>query len=599
MKKLVSFTFTVLLTCFLLLLFLGSSKPKYRTEESSTQNKIISDTISPKNNLKSNTPDYPVNQLSYGSSTNETSTEYQIEMDTTFVDTVSEESLLITLDSLSRAETLSQRLDEWISKPLVSKASWGIRVVRLRDGKVLYDRNGNLSLKPASNTKLFTVAAAYELLGADFRYQTFFVAKGPIDANGTLHGNLEVIGSGDPTQSSIYHGEEAKQLFYRIADSLVARGLRKINGQIVIQKQNWAESGPPPGWMWEDVAEGYGSAPELLMFNDNCYEISISPGKRLGDFAEVSMINEEDVYLNDFIVEAVTVPSYLDEGLSVVPSLQTGERRIIGTVAYAAKQKRRKVVRRDPYSSWKLNLENALKARGIIISDPTTTVRRKSTRSVVKPKQSISSNDTLFILYSLPLKDISQVIMKLSHNPSSEALLRTLGYVKTSKWSTAAGSSVEMKLFHSWGLDTERFDLKDGSGLSHATYVTATVVTDLLQKVTTKQWFSDYLANLPYVGEPNSTLSRRRLILPDSVSIRAKTGTISGVITLSGYILSPKDTLVFSLLCNNYPPGTRRQKGSNLIKSTQNGILTELAWLLAPQGPRRNVTTPELFPINK
>ncbi|MCX7834741.1 MAG: D-alanyl-D-alanine carboxypeptidase/D-alanyl-D-alanine-endopeptidase [bacterium] len=584
----------------ILFLLIGSGKPRYKTPVEVTQEQQKRDTLQVVN--QQNIPDQQKTQSlqPLPEITEQNLTESQIEIDTIAEDSIDVDTIPIPLDLLSRAESLSQRLDEWISKPLVSKATWGIRVVRLKDGKVLYDRNGKLTLKPASNVKLFTVAAAYELLGENYRYQTLFIASTPLDENGILNGNLMVVGTGDPTQSTIYHGEEAKQLFYKIADSLVAKGLRRINGQIVIQKQTWAESGPPPGWMWEDVVESYGSAPELLMYDDNCYEIAISPSTRLGDYATISMIDEDESYLSDFVVEAVTVPSQVDQGLSVLPSLQTGERRIVGTVAYAARQKRKRVVRRDPYTYWKTSLENALKARGVIIttgsSNPPKRTRTRSTNPNPKPSSSVQGYDTLFVLYSLPLKKISDSIMKLSHNPSSEAVLRTIGYVKNSKWSTAAGNEVEMKLFQSWGLDLDYFDLKDGSGISHANYVSASVVTDLLQKVTTKQWFPEYYANLPYIGEPKSTLSGRRLILPDSVEIRAKTGTIRNVLTLSGYITSPNDTLIFSILCNNYPKRSKRQSGKNLVKLSQNGILTELAWFLAPQGPRRNLSTPEPFP---
>lgn len=592
----------VIFSAIILFLLLGSGKAKYRTDESTPSKPVVQDSIRTQPlSTQSLTTEVIENDRPLTAPLPSLDSEIEIEMDTltALSDTTDEESIPIPLELLSRAETLNQRLDEWISKPGVSKANWGLRFVRLNDGKVLYERNGSATLKPASNTKLFTVAAAYELLGADFRYRTSFIAKGEMDKEGTLFGDLEVHGSGDPTQSSIYHGEESNRLFFRIADSLVAKGLRKVQGSIVVKREKWAESGPPPGWMWEDVVEGYGSSPELVMYQDNCYEITILPGERIGDSAIISVLNDDDSSIDDFLVEAITVPAHSDEKLMVVPSLQTGERRVVGSVALAAKQRKRRVVRRDPYTSWKINLENALRAKGVMLSNPTQPKKGKKQVPIKKTNVSELRNDTLFTLYSLPLKDISRVVMKLSHNPSSEALLRTIGYVKGSQWTTEKGRSIETKLFKDWGLDDDVLYLHDGSGLSHATYVSANVVTDLLQVVSRKPWFSHYYENLPYAGEPNSTLSRRRLLLPDSVEIRAKTGTISGVITLSGYVTTPRDTIAFSILCNNYPPGTRKQRGSNLVKATQNGLLTEVAWTLAPQGPRRKDPIPESFPIPK
>ena len=493
------------------------------------------------------------------------------------------------LDSLSRQKTLQLRIDEWLNKKYINRAQWGIRVERMSDRTIVYDRFGEKPLIPASNMKLFSAAAAYEILGPDFRFRTAFVGTAPIDANGVLNGNLQIIGSGDPTLSRIFHDEDIGRLLGSWADTLVGKGLRRITGQIEVPPVFWAQAGPPPGWDWNDLAEDYCAFPDLVAINDNCFELVLDPGDSVGDTIRYSY--EPDFLIgvdNGIQVEALTGEKQSKVKLSIIPAIWNDRWQVIGSIPLAAQSRRRRVTIRNPREVWRRTLENVLKARGVQFGNTKGKTRRMAGLDVeAADRPSELSPDTLWIVESLPLKRIASEVLKRSHNLSAEHLFRTVGYYETGEWSNESGKIAVTNLMRKWGLDSETFTINDGSGLGRASNVPPAVFTQLLREIAGKRWFNEFYEIMAQAGEPQTTMQKRHLLLPKGVTIKAKTGTLSKVTTLTGYITSPTDTLTFSMLCNYFYGNVRR------VKETQNGILTELAWSLAPRGPRNPALTGE------
>ncbi|MDK9699814.1 MAG: D-alanyl-D-alanine carboxypeptidase/D-alanyl-D-alanine-endopeptidase, partial [bacterium] len=504
------------------------------------------------------------------------------------------------LDSLSREKTLQARVDEWLRKPYINKALWGIRVEQLGSRKIVYDRSGDKPLIPASNMKLFTACAAFEKLGGEFRFRTAFVASKPLDNKGVLNGNLQIIGSGDPTLSRIFHDEALSQLLGGWADSLIARGLKKITGRVEVPEIFWAEGGPAPGWEWNDLAESYAAFPDIVAMNDNCFDLLVDAADQIGDTARYLIDPEVLQGADDFSFEAITTPPKTKASLEIIPSFWTGQWRVIGSIPIAARQSRRRVTIRNPREVWRRTMESVLKAKGVQIG----VVQKKGRKSagldfgMDAEAAEVSSTlfpDTLWVAESLPVKRIVKEVLKRSHNLSAEHLFRTVGYYDSEVWSNESGRSAVTNLMRQWGLDTKTFTISDGSGLGRASNIPPEVFTQLLDIATTKPWFNEFYEELPEAGEPQTTMQKRKLKLPDNVSIKAKTGTLNKVSTLSGYITSPSDTLTFSILCNHWYGNVRR------VKEVQNGILTELAWSLSEQGPRIKLdpSVPDRFPIKK
>ncbi len=492
-----------------------------------------------------------------------------------------EEAPAVPLDSLSRAKTLQERLDEWMNKPHVNQGQWGVRVEHLANRAIVYDHNGSKPLIPASNAKLFTAAAAYEKLGPNYRYRTAFVGTCPLDKNGVLNGDLQLVGSGDPTLSRIFHDDDLSSLLRSWADSLIGRGLKRITGKIVVPEVFWAESGPVKGWEWNDLAEEYAAFPDIMAINDNCVDLVVDPGKQVGEPIKCSFEPPELEGVEGVEVDAVTAEQNTEYKLSIIPAIWTGQWKVMGSIPLAAKTRRTRMTIRNPREVWRRTFESILKSRGVVVGAEPKKKRIAGFDAEAATLKPQSKPDTLLIVESLPMKRIVHEVLKRSHNLSAEHLFRTVGYFESDEWSTDAGREAVTELMKKWGLDTKTFELQDGSGLGRGACVPPAVFCQLLEVVAQKPWFPDFYEEMAAAGEQETTMQKRHLLLPDNITIKAKTGTLHKVSTLSGYICSPSDTLTFSILSNFYYGSVRR------VKEIQNGILTELAWSIADRGPQK------------
>jgi serine-type D-Ala-D-Ala carboxypeptidase/endopeptidase (penicillin-binding protein 4) len=204
--------------------------------------------------------------------------------------------LCLTL-SIAAAADLRSKLDELISRsPSVGHALVGVQVVRLSDAQVLYARNADRLLVPASNMKLFTTALALRRLGADYQLRTQIGADRDIDATGTLSSDLLLVGGGDPSLSGrIYpyqnHAAAAAGYSFRaiedLADQLVARGLRRVDGDIVGDDRRYVWEPHAGVWSTGSATEEYGAPVSALILDDNSFALTLRPATRAGDLSEV------------------------------------------------------------------------------------------------------------------------------------------------------------------------------------------------------------------------------------------------------------------------------------------------------------------------
>lgn len=172
-------------------------------------------------------------------------------------------------------------LDRIFSDPIFAGAQWGVEVISLDRGEILYSLNPTRLYMPASNNKILTAASALVRLGPDFRYETRIAAEGTI-VDGVLEGNLVIVGSGDPSLAPRFHDGDPLRVFKDWAAKLQEKGIRKIDGAIVGD----ARAFPPPyigsGWEWDDLAYGYAAPVTALQFNENLITVEVSPEKPRG-----------------------------------------------------------------------------------------------------------------------------------------------------------------------------------------------------------------------------------------------------------------------------------------------------------------------------
>src|SRR5579864_2883631 len=203
--------------------------------------------------------------------------------------------------SIASGADLKSKIDELVSKtPALGNAFAGLQVVSLPSGRVLYERSQDRLFVPASNMKLFTTALALVKLGPQYRFKTQIGGDTAIDADGTLAGDLVLVGGGDPALSGReypyqYHpgSQAAASYSFRameeLADQLVARGLKRVDGDIVGDDRRYVWEPHGEGWSSGDALWEYGAPVSALILDDNSFAVTIRPGAHAGDLAHIAL----------------------------------------------------------------------------------------------------------------------------------------------------------------------------------------------------------------------------------------------------------------------------------------------------------------------
>src|SRR3954468_5752423 len=199
--------------------------------------------------------------------------------------------------------TLARRVETILAAPELQKNLWGVQVVSLPDGKVLYQRNADKLMQPASNTKLFTTAAALALIGPDYKFQTTVEAAAAPDSKGRLAGDIYLVGRGDPNLSARVLPFKDKtelqgsttQALEDLADQLVKSGVKQVDGDVIGDDTYyvWEFS---DGWTRDDLQWDYGAPVSALTVNDNSVFVDIAPGDKVGDRAAIKLDPASDYF---------------------------------------------------------------------------------------------------------------------------------------------------------------------------------------------------------------------------------------------------------------------------------------------------------------
>jgi D-alanyl-D-alanine carboxypeptidase/D-alanyl-D-alanine-endopeptidase (penicillin-binding protein 4) len=454
---------------------------------------------------------------------------------------------------------LRRDLEGILNDPALSRATWGVLVQSLRNGETLFAWNPQKLLLPASNMKLVTLAAAAAQLGWDYTYRTQLFARGAISA-GVLTGDLIVVGSGDPSVGNV--DGSADRVFGEWADRLKQLGVTRIDGRIVGDDKAFDDEILGFGWSWDDLTEDYAAGVGALQFNENGIRLSVSPGPAPGSAAALSVDPPES-------------------GIVVVNSVRTGEAGaaanlsahrlpgqttlvVAGTVpAGATAPAVLRLAVDNPTLFFVRALRRSLIARGIDVRGPAvdmddlaTPIDRAGATPVAEHR-------------SPPLSVLAVRLMKVSQNQYAETFLKTLGLDRTEREASKTereasaerhdeatavkGRTVAQQLFRDWGVDAGSLIIRDGSGLSRYDYVTAQALVTILAHVyKDAKLYEPFAASLPTPGT-DGTLANRLKGTAAEHRLRAKTGSMSQVRTLSGYITTADDEpLAFSILANNF-----------------------------------------------
>ncbi|MEO8025388.1 MAG: D-alanyl-D-alanine carboxypeptidase/D-alanyl-D-alanine-endopeptidase [Bryobacteraceae bacterium] len=424
----------------------------------------------------------------------------------------------------------------------------GINIVDLKTGRQLYEHDSARLFAPASTTKLFSTALALSRLGPQHRFVTRITSSSSPAADGTLSGDLVMEGGGDPSLSDRlypYRPEDgkARAAIEELADQIVSRGVQRITGGIVGDDTLYPWHPYPPGWTIDDSVADYGAPVSALSVYDNTVRLAIRPGAKPGDAAQISVSPALEYYTIDNHVETVSGPAVLR--LSRSP----GSRQLLlwGTVSTRNGGVSELVAVDDPALFAAQALADALARRGVAIAAPPSARHR-----LVTEDPEPFDGFVLARRESPPLADLLQVIDKVSQNLHAEIMLREVGRVRRGAATRSAGLDELRRFLAENGIKGTDYAFEDGSGLSRLTMVTPESQTRLLAKMSASKYRDVWMKLLPIAGV-DGTLRRR--FKGDKIPVYAKTGSLSHVSALAGYVEHPNGLRAFSILVNqsNYP----------------------------------------------
>ena len=460
---------------------------------------------------------------------------------------------MLCLPSQLWADALADRIDGLLDSPNLEHGIQAVVVKSMDTGDILYERNADLTMMPASNLKLLVSAAALDLLGPAYTYKTNVSAPRQIGWDGIVRGDLVLRGAGDPTLSTSDLADLARQL--------KSAGLLKITGDILIAEGLFDAPSIGQGWAWDYLPYYYAAPAGALNLNRNTVEVYVSPGKSVGSAALVRTVPATNLLKVEST--AVTDRSGSGKSLEVYRKLGTNTITVSGSIAINAKP--------GDYEELITVTEPGLYAGEVF----KTQMVKQGITVVGGVKKGRTPEDAQLIAThsSPPLSEILALLNKPSDNLIAEVLLKTIGAASGRLGTTESGIAVEMQFLKKAGAETDAVRIVDGSGLSRLNNITAYGLLAVLEHMYHHKHGQVYLESLPIAGV-DGTLRNRMKGTAAQGNVRAKSGYVTGASSLSGFVDTRSGkTLAFSILMNNHLCSNSK------AKAIQNKICEVLATL--------------------
>jgi serine-type D-Ala-D-Ala carboxypeptidase/endopeptidase (penicillin-binding protein 4) len=465
-----------------------------------------------------------------------------------------------------------------------NRAYWGMLVEDADSGEVLYSLNADRYFLPASNAKLFTAALTLATLGSDYCFHTTIESRSAADGDGVLHGDLVLVGRGDPNLSNRVFPFAKKaerdgppeKILAELADAVVARGVKKISGDVIGDDSYFAGGAYPSGWAIDDMLWSYGVPVSALEINDGVFFLELHVADVAGAPASYTISPSTNIY--QIRNDVMTGAKGSTQKLSV--SREPGSTLIIvsGSMPVGAQPHSLAIAIDRPAEFAAALLKNLLEARGVVIEGKARAQHTGEDGAWYKADGSSAMTDDdshacgiaagFFSIQSAsmipqwpqgfaqhvsqPIPDALRVMAKISQNLHAEMYLRAAARLKTGDPSADAALQFEQDFRVNIGLKEDDVVMSDASGLSRKDLVSPQSEVSLLRWATEQPWATTFRSVLPVAGE-DGTLMDRMKNTPAAGNVSAKTGSLTHVDSLAGYATSTRGAhLVFSLIVNNH-----------------------------------------------
>ena len=449
-------------------------------------------------------------------------------------------------------------IESFIESPQFSRGRWGI-LIQTSSAQTLYSRDAQKYFIPASNVKLLTTAAALHELGSEFRIRTSIY--------GTSGGSLRVVGRGDPSLTDAQ--------LKKLAQQLSRRGIRQVQ-HLIAEDDYFQGHAVNPNWEWEDVQTDYGAPANSLILNQNAVVLRLLP-QALGQplrtvWADPSEVTRWRIE-NDSLSTQPAEPAFIN----VSRDLRGAVLKITGQLSVNSEPESVALAVLYPVEHFLRHFRRALASEGIKETADTGTYTQ-ILDIIATPKRSLrhklnftSAEPELAGVESPPLSELLVETNQNSNNLYAEALLRTLGAKVINRSvpnsTDAMGLRSVKAALTELGVEPGSYVLGDGSGLSRHNLVSPEAIAQTLRAMAQSPLASVYRSSLPVAGISGTLRNRFRDSSAKGI-VSAKTGAMSGVVALSGYLDAPNyEPLVFSIIVNqsDQPAATLRQAIDEIV----------------------------------
>jgi D-alanyl-D-alanine carboxypeptidase/D-alanyl-D-alanine-endopeptidase (penicillin-binding protein 4) len=469
--------------------------------------------------------------------------------------------------------SLGADLDAILASPGLEGADLGL-VVKTLDGDTVYSRSSDRRQQPASNAKLVTSAAALDILGPDYRFDTTVHTAGR--RHGTvLDGDLYLRGTGDPTMLAA----DYDALAGKVADA----GVTLVRGKLFADDTWFDDVRLGVSWAWDDEPYYYSAqVSALTAAPDTDYDagsiiVKVAPGA-----------NGKAVVTTEPPTDYVTIANTAVTGAAGSPDTITVDRvhgantfTVTGSIPAGGAATSEWMAVWEPTGYAAALFRSALGRHGVRVLGPTARAATPAGAPVVAARQ------------SMPLSELQVPFLKLSNNLHAEILVKAMGRAVSGRGTWSAGAAAVASRLPSFGIDPARLSLRDGSGLSRMDQIAPDQLASLLGAARSRPWFPSWYEALPIAGKADrmvgGTLRNRMRGTAAEGRVHAKTGSLTGVSGLSGYVDTVSgERWVFSMVTNN-------SIGVN-VKGLEDAVAVRLAAEGGAVAARTVAPTPALAP---
>jgi serine-type D-Ala-D-Ala carboxypeptidase/endopeptidase (penicillin-binding protein 4) len=448
---------------------------------------------------------------------------------------------------------LQRQLSEYLAQPKYAAALWGVKVVSLDKGTVLFEHHAGKLFRPASNTKLYTAALALERLGPGYCIKTSLYARNKPDDSGTVSGNLIVYGRGDPTFSARMHQGKMEAALAPFVRQITNLGIKRIQGDLLADSSYFRGSPFGSGWLINDLQQPYGAEINALSIHDNIIQVKVTPGQELGVPCEISL--DPATALLRVNNETRTGPKSESKTLQFRRRMNENILEVSGQMSLGDATRSHQIPFERPSELFAELLAGELKRNGIELTGKVRTVGWSERR---KERMDFQDLEELGAVSSPPVRTLIREVLKTSHNLFANLLLAHIGEQRRAAEPNPEVASEELGIreLNSFlakvGIPAGEVLFEEGSGLSRNNLTTPNATVTLLQFMTRQATSNVFFQALPVAGVDGTLHHRMKGTVAEN-NVRAKTGTLKRDSSLSGRVQTAAgEHLIFSVMLNHY-----------------------------------------------